>query len=301
MNDKKQNTENTLKDQHKVDFNSKENSVSLNDQTPNRKRKLSDNYLKLRLHEIEEINIELEKRIKEEKKKLSEVISTNAKFISIVAHDLRNPFNSIIGVLDLLGDNFNEFSQAELEDLIHLASNSAINTLQLLEDLLAWSTSQNKKKSINPVKINLNELVTNEFENFHASSNQKQILLEQSIDSDLYLTADLQMVKVILRNLISNAIKYSNPGGVIFISAKESGQFVEIWVKDNGTGMSKNTLKKLFKADEFYSMTGTNNEQGSGFGLLFCKEFIEMHGEKIWVESEPAKGSTFRLTLPHYI
>lgn len=265
------------------------------------KKGTSESQLLLRLAKMEEINVQLENRVDEDTKKLDEVISTNAKFLSIVAHDLRNPFNSIMGVLDILGDNFNECSKAELENLIHMASSSAENTLKLLEDLLAWSISQNKEKSINPVKIDLNEIITDEFESFSVSAAQKKISMEHSIDPNLFLTADLQMVKVIFRNLISNTIKYSNTGGVIFISAKEGSQFVEIWVKDNGIGMSQNTLRKLFKADEFHSMTGTNNEHGTGFGLLFCKEFIEMHGGKIWAESETNKGTTFKFTLPHYI
>ncbi|HZL12067.1 MAG TPA: HAMP domain-containing sensor histidine kinase [Prolixibacteraceae bacterium] len=250
---------------------------------------------------MEEINVQLMNRVDKDANKLSEVISTNAKFLSIVAHDLRSPFNSIIGVLDILGDSFDEFSKAELEKLIHMASASAINTFQLLEDLLAWSTSQNKEKSINPVKIDLNEIITSEFESFSVSSARKQLSLEHSIHPKLFLTADIQMVKVIFRNLISNAIKYSNAGGVIFISAKEGSQFVEIWVKDHGIGISQKTKEKLFKADEFHSTTGTAKEQGTGFGLLFCKEFIEMHGGKIWVESETGKGSVFKFTLPHYI
>jgi signal transduction histidine kinase len=301
MNNKKSTIKNNLKDQNRVDFKSSEDSGSINHETPTRISKLPENYLKLQLHEMEEINVQLKNRVDEDTIKLSEVISTNAKFLSIVAHDLRNPFNSIIGVLDLLGDNFNDFSKPELEDLIQMASNSATNKLKLLEDLMTWSISQSKEKKINPVKIDLNELITSEFESFSISASHKQLSLEHSIDPNLYLTADLQMVKVIIRNLISNGIKYSNTGGVIFISATEGKQFVEIWVKDNGIGMSQNTLKKLFKADEFHSTVGTFNEQGTGFGLLFCKEFVEMHGGKIWVESEVDKGTVFKFTLPHYI
>lgn len=301
MNQKKSPEKNNLKVKDKVGLNDRENSVFMNQQTPVSKVQLPENSLKVRLHEIEEVNVQLKNRVDEDTKKLSEVISTNAKFLSIIAHDLRNPFNSIIGVLDLLSNNFNDFNKDELEELIHLASSSASNTLKLLEDLLKWTISQSKGKSINPVKIDLNKIVTDEFEIFNISAARKQLSLEHSIDPKLFLTADIQMVKAILRNLISNAIKYSNAGGVIFISAIEGKRFVEIWVKDNGIGISQNAQKKLFKAEEFHSTIGTSNEQGTGFGLLFCKEFIEMHGGKIWVESETGSGSVFKFTLPHYI
>ena len=298
MNIKKSSEKKNLSDKNKPDIKNRESSILMNQQG---KIKSPEDSLKVRLHEIEEVNVQLKNRLDEDTKKLSEVISTNAKFLSIIAHDLRNPFNSIIGILDLLSDNFNKFSNAELEELIHLASSSASNTLKLLEDLLTWSISQSKEKSINPVKIDLNKIITNEFENFRLSATQKQLSLEHSVDPNLYLTADLQMVKVILRNLISNAMKYSFKGGVIFISATEGHKFVEIWVKDNGIGISQNTQKKLFMAEEFHSTIGTSNEQGTGFGLLFCKEFVELHGGKIWVESELGKGSVFKFTLPHYI
>ncbi len=261
----------------------------------------SESQLLEQLAKMEEIKVQLENRVKEDTKKLNEVISTNAKFLSIVAHDLRNPFNSIIGVLDILSRNLSEFSIAELENLIQLATSSATNTLNLLDNLLAWSIIQNKQKSFNPEKINLRELVINELKNFNLLAAKKQIKMDHSITDGLYITADIQMVKTIFRNLIGNAIKYSKTGGVIFISAEEGKQFVEIAVRDDGIGMSKKTKEKLFKIDEFKSMLGTNNEQGTGLGLLFCQEFIETHGGKIRVESEQGRGSKFRFTLPHYI
>ncbi len=261
----------------------------------------SESKLLLRLSEVEEINVQLEGLIEEDKKKISEVVASNAKFLSIVAHDLRNPFTTTIGVLDLLKDHLNDFDKTEIQRLVDMAAISSARALNLLDNLLAWSILQNKQKSFNPEKINLRELISNEFESFNLSAAQKQITMDHSIAPGLHVTADIQMVKTIFRNLIGNAIKYSNSGGVIFISATEGKQFIEIEVRDNGIGMSQKTKEKLFKIDEFHSMTGTNNEQGTGLGLLFCKEFIETHGGKIQVESEPGKGSKFRFTLPHYI
>lgn len=263
--------------------------------------KTQETQLLLRLQKMEEINAQLESLVDENRKKLNEVVATNAKFLSLVAHDLRNPFNSIIGILDLLDESFDDYSKTEIKKLIKIANNSAIRTLSLLDNLLQWSVSQNAEKSFNPVKINLRELIINEFESFNASASQKQITMDHSVDFNLHVTADLQMAKTIFRNLISNAIKYTKPSGSIFISTKEGKRFVEIEVQDDGVGISENTQKKLFKIDEFHSTLGTNNEQGTGLGLLFCKEFVGLHGGKIWTESQPGKGSKFKFTLPHYI
>jgi signal transduction histidine kinase len=253
------------------------------------------------LQKMEERNIRLEELVEEERKKLSEAIAVNAKFLNIVAHDLRDPFSTTIIILDLLKENFDGRNNIEYEQLINEASDSAINGLKLLENLLAWSRTQNAEKNFNPVKINLHDLVINEMKHFNTSAALKQIRIDQSIASDMYVTADSDMVKTIFRNLISNAIKYTNTGGNIHITANESKKFVKIEVADNGIGMTQQKKEKLFKVDEFYSAPGTNNERGTGLGLLFCKEFIDLHGGKILVESEPGKGSTFTFTLPHYI
>jgi len=265
------------------------------------KEKKFENQLLLRLLKLEEINAQLENLVENGTKKLIEANETNSRFLSLVAHDLRNPFCTTIGILDLLKDNLKNYDEIEIKNLINVAYNSAIRTFNLLDNLLTWSISQNKDKTFNPVKTNLRELIINEFDSFNASAVQKQITMDHSVASNLYVSVDIQMVKTIFRNLISNAIKYLNTGGNIFISATEGNQSVEIEVADNGIGMSAKTRKRLFKIDEFHSTLGTNNEQGTGLGLLFCKEFIDIHGGKIWVESEPGKGSKFKFTLPHYI
>jgi len=265
------------------------------------KETIGEPQLLLRLQKMEEINAQLNDLVKDDKIKLADVVSTNAKFLSLIAHDLRNPFNAIIGILDLLEEGFDDYSKTEIQKLISIANNSAIRTLSLLDNLLAWSVSQNTEKNFNPIKINLRELIINEFESFNSSAAQKQISMDHSVIPNLYVTADLQMVKTIFRNLISNAIKFSKTGGIILIRATEGKQFVEIEVQDNGIGISEKTQKKLFKIEEFRSTSGTNNEQGTGLGLMFCKEFVGRHGGKIWIESEPEKGSKFKFTLPHYI
>jgi signal transduction histidine kinase len=257
--------------------------------------------LRLRLQEMEELNANLEKLIEQRTAKLAEIVSTNAKFLSIIAHDLRNPFSSILGILGIIKLSIKDKKIGEIEEYIDMAYNSANNTLILLDNLLVWAVSQNKEKNFNPVKINLYELLGEEIESLNTSAKQKQIALNHSIEPNLNVTADLQMVKTILRNLISNAIKFTNINGEISINALEKQQFVEVAVKDDGIGVSYEAQKNLFRIDLFHSTPGTNNERGTGLGLLLCKEFVELHGGSIWIESEPGKGSRFAFTLPHYI
>jgi signal transduction histidine kinase len=261
----------------------------------------NENNLRLRIEDLEQINAGLELVIEQRTSKLLEIVSTNAKFLSIIAHDLRSPFSSIIGILELLKMSLNEFKKNEVEEYINIVYNSANNTLTLLDNLLIWAVSQNKEKNFNPVKINLYELLREEIESLRTLAGQKQVSLSHTIEPGLNVTADLQMVKTILRNLINNAIKYTNINGEISVDAREKKQFVEVTVKDNGIGISVENQRKLFKIDAFHSTPGTHNEKGTGLGLLLCKEFIELHGGNMRIESEAGKGSRFSFTLPHYI
>jgi signal transduction histidine kinase len=262
---------------------------------------LSEKQLLIRIHEIEELNTSLELLVEQRTNKLIEIVSTNGKFLSIIAHDLRSPFSSILGILELLKMSLNEFNKSQIEEYIDMVYNSANNTLILLDNLLVWAVSQNKEHNFKPVKINLYELLREEIENLKTLASQKQIAISHTIKPGLNVTADLQMVKTILRNLINNAIKYTNINGEITINASELKQFVEVTVKDNGIGISADNKKKLFKIDTFHSTPGTHDEKGTGLGLLLCKEFVELHGGNIRIESEAGKGSRFAFTLPHYL
>ena len=261
----------------------------------------TENHLLLRLQEMEELNAYLEKLVEKSTRKLNDSVATNTKFLTVIAHDLRSPVSSILSVMELIKVSLNYNKLNEIDNFINIAYKSANTTLSLLDDLMEWAISQTTEKSFNPVKINLHWLVNQEIENIDASAKQKHILLNHYIEHDLNVAADLQMVKTILRNLISNSVKYTKTGGEITISASESNQFVEITVKDNGIGISQETQGNLFKIDEVHSTTGTNNEKGTGLGLLLCKEFVEIHGGNIRIESEPGNGCEFKFTLPHYI
>ena len=261
-----------------------------------------ENSYLLQIQEMNIINAQLEKQVEQRTKKLTEVVAKNIKFISIIAHDLKNPFTSILIALEILKEKLGHNNIDDIDEYISIASDSANRTLILLESLLTWASSQNIEKSFNPVKINVHDMLNEEINNINNWAKQKQILLIHSFkDNLLHVCADLQMVKTVLRNLISNAIKYTNPGGEITIYVTEREKLIEIAIKDNGIGMSPEAQKKLFKIDSFQSTAGTNNEKGSGLGLILCQEFIELHGGSIWIESESGKGCEFKFTLPHYI
>ena len=291
-----------LKTPKKKVYSNKESLKSLNLSVPlPRTGAVTEKQLLLRLREMEEINTGLELLVEQRTNKLVEIISTNGKFLSIIAHDLRSPFSSIIGILELLKMSLKEFNKNEIEEYVDIVYKSANNTLVLLDNLLVWAVSQNKEKNFKPVKINLYELLREEIENLKTLADQKQITLSHLIKPEVNVTADLQMVKTILRNLISNAIKYTNVNGEIVINACELKKFVEVTVKDNGIGISDENKRKLFKIDAIHSTPGTQDEKGTGLGLLLCKEFVELHGGNIRIESEAGKGSKFAFTLPHYI
>jgi signal transduction histidine kinase len=302
MNSEQLNHTNSLKLSNKRVHSNDKSSKSLeNSAAGSKSRSFSEKKLLLRLLEMEELNASLELLVKQRTNKLVEIVSTNGKFLSIIAHDLRSPFSSIIGILELLKLSLKEFNKDEIEEYVDIVYNSANNTLILLDNLLVWAVSQNKEKNFKPVKINLYDLLIEEIESLKTLASQKQITLKHLINPNLNVAADLQMVKTILRNLISNAIKFTNINGEIIVDATELKQYVEVEVKDNGIGISAENQKKLFQIDAFHSTPGTHDERGTGLGLLLCKEFVELHGGNILIESEAGKGSRFAFTLPHYL
>ncbi len=173
-----------------------------------------------------------------------------------------------------------------------------VNTHKLLDNLLIWALSQQGKIDFNPERINLHLLADETSDLLMQSTKNKSIKLLNQIPESIFIDADKDMLSTIIRNLISNAVKFTSRGGEITIKAENKQQFTEITVKDNGIGISKKTQSKLFDISENTSTEGTDNEEGTGLGLILCKEFTEKHGGKIWVESEIGKGSSFSFTVP---
>lgn len=236
-------------------------------------------------------------------KNLAEANQTKDKFFSIIAHDLKSPFNAMLGFSDLLNEKFEKFDTEKQKKFIGLINTNIQNTYKLLENLLLWSSAQRGTIDFNPEKMNL-FLISNEtIELLRHSAENKSITLINKIDEDICIDADKNMFSIIIRNLISNAIKYTPKDGRITIKSEvpthyKQQQFVKISVTDTGVGIQKEIQSKLFDIGENTSTKGTENENGTGLGLILCKEFVEKHNGKIWVESEVGKGSEFTFLIP---
>lgn len=229
---------------------------------------------------------------------LKELNATKDKFFSIIAHDLKGPFSNILGLSRLLRDAYNDNDKDVANELVHHLNSTVENTHDLLITLLDWASIQRGKMPFNPIMINLNEIVTESLIPFGTSAKAKNITLNSNVSKNALVFADLNMLSTILRNLISNAIKFTPTGGSIKVSVKQTGDKVEVCVADTGVGMDSSVVKKMFKINEVQSTLGTKGEQGTGLGLILCKEFVEKNGGEISIVSEKGKGSEFRFTLP---
>jgi len=186
----------------------------------------------------------------------------------------------------------------KIERFLKLIFTSSINGNKLLENLLQWSRSQTGRIAYDPVNLNLSTIIQEVINLLDGDALHKNISLQPIIDHSLTVLADENMVKTILRNLISNAIKFTPNNGSIFIKTTSMQNEVEVTIEDTGVGIPTDTLPRLFQIDKAITTKGTAQEQGTGLGLLLCKEFIEKHNGKIWIESEVGKGSKFRFTVP---
>lgn len=233
--------------------------------------------------------------------KNTELLKLNADkdiFMSILGHDLITPFNSILGYLDLLANNLRKYEIDKIERQLTIVNNSALRAFYLLEDILTWARSQSGKLPFEPSEFYFNISCNKVVEILKPNANIKNITINIVETERITVFADINMLNTILRNLISNAIKFTNNGGNISIYAQQNSSGVTISVSDNGIGIAPEILSKLFDITQMYSSKGTANEKGTGFGVLLCKEFVEKHSGKIWVESELGKGSVFKFTLP---
>ena len=230
--------------------------------------------------------------------RLRELNATKDKFFSIIAHDLKNPFNDLMGFTQLLALNIDKYEKSKIEQFVQIIHQSSRLAYNLLENLLDWSRAQTGTLKFNPEKVNINKLVAENIELLESTAQNKNIKIYSELSNDLFAIADKNMVRTIIRNLISNAIKYTNQGGIIKIQSYIGKDYCELSIADNGIGISSENIDKLFKIDESFSTIGTEREKGTGLGLILCKEFVEKNGGELWVKSQPNKGSTFSFTLP---
>ncbi len=251
-----------------------------------------------RVRQLKKQKILLEKSVAAKTAELNELNASKDKFFSIIAHDLKNPFNTIIGFSEMMKESIRLNDSATFYEYTEMINTSAVQTLRLLENLLEWANSQRGKISFTPVHFNLRELVKDEFTMIEDMAAGKNIELKSFIGDTLTIVADKNMVRTILRNLITNAVKFTHRNGTVEVNAKTNKSHLEISVSDNGIGMSEETIAKLFRIDANLSTRGTENERGTGLGLFLCKEFVEKHKGRIWVESVEGKGSTFKINFP---
>jgi len=274
----------------------------------------SENNLLGSLHIARDITTqkESEARLMKYNTELKDLNQSKDKFFSIVAHDLRSPFQGMLGFTDLILDELESLSKNEIKEYLQKVRDSSYSTFTLLENLLNWSRMQTGRMPYKPSDFSLNEVVEGILGLLDSNAQNKNIRLANNLETDYTAYADRQMLHSILLNLTTNAIKFTYPGGQVSIDAKikhicedmyedESiceQKLLEISVSDTGTGMPPEVMDKIFKIDDHFSQAGTANEQGAGLGLILVKEMTEKHGGILTIRSEVGRGSVFTFTIP---
>ncbi len=238
------------------------------------------------------------KEITQSNIKLNELMATKNTIFRILAHDLRGMISNMVQFSDLLQDEFSSKTEAEKLKYISIIKHSSYNSFSLLNNLLQWASFQTDTISFNPEKICIYHLIDENINILRSNIESKNITIKNDISSNIYITGDRNMIDTIIRNILSNAIKFSFKEGCISLFCKENNGYFDISIMDTGIGMDEQTIMNLFKVNETKSRTGTTNEKGSGIGLIICKYFIDKHNGKIHVSSQENKGSKFTVSLP---
>ncbi|MCK5822546.1 MAG: PAS domain S-box protein [Bacteroidales bacterium] len=239
-----------------------------------------------------------EEQIQKQRDELQKANITKDKFFSIIAHDLRSPFATFVSLTNVIYQNFENFTQEKLKRIVFDLHNSAEKTFNLLENLLDWSRSQKGEIKFHPKKTEINTLINENIELFQNLSNNKNIIVSAIMPDNTYAFFDEDMIRTVIRNLLSNALKFTPPKGKIEVKVSEFEENVEVSVSDNGIGIEKEDLMKIFRIDFHHTTLGTDDEKGTGLGLILCKEFVEKNKGTINIKSQVGKGSTFTFTLP---
>lgn len=240
-----------------------------------------------------------EEENRKKNEELKELNDSKDKFFSIIAHDLRSPFQGLLGISKLLVEEFDTIDKTDFKELVFSLNEGLQTQYKFLDDLLNWSRIQSGRMIIEPAYLNLTTELQKVLRLFESTINNKKIDLAFNINSNQKIFADDDMLALLLRNLISNAIKFTYSGGIIEVTAFEEDDMVLVVISDSGVGIKQENIPKLFRFDVQFSTHGTNKESGNGLGLVLCKEIVEKHGGQIWVESEINKGSKFIFTLPN--
>lgn len=239
-----------------------------------------------------------EQALIESEKKLREANATKDKFFSIISHDMKNPFTTLLGFTEMLTDDYDEFDDAERKSFIEEMRNVSRYSYKLLENLLKWAKLQMGKLDFKPQELNLSASVNEAIMNLSEEAKLKGVDLINNINKEININADIMMINTVIQNLFSNAIKFSNSGSRAEISAEEKNGFAEVIIKDYGIGIKEEDLSKLFRIDIHYVEIGSAKEKGTGLGLILCKDFIEKHGGQISIESSLGNGAMVKFTIP---
>ncbi|NOU16436.1 MAG: PAS domain-containing sensor histidine kinase [Bacteroidales bacterium] len=272
--------------------------ITVTDVTDITKKLEEQNTLYRQAQEEIRIRKQIQKKLRESEKNLKELVLTKDKFFSIIAHDLINPFNALLGLSNILISGCEEKDYEKVEECSNLINISTESVYALLINLLDWSRLQLGKFQLNPEQFKVEESIDNIISQLISSADGKEITIIKYVQPSLTIFADRNMFSTVIRNLLSNAIKFSFRKGKIEINASIVNKDMIVAISDTGIGMTQDDIKHLFKIDSNASSPGTEKERGTGLGLILCKEFIDQHKGKIWVESEIGKGSTFCFSLP---
>jgi two-component system sensor histidine kinase/response regulator len=250
--------------------------------------------LSQKVEELKQANTKLDQKVEEFK----QANATKDKFLSIIAHDLKTPFNALLNLSSLLANNDTQLSAEKRKKLSQLILQTSDSGYHLLENLLDLSRSQTGRIQVTPATLDLKEIVEHNIELVGGNAKAKHINICSSIGDITSVVADGNMLDTVIRNLLTNAIKFTPTNGKVEISAKTEGHEVEISISDTGVGIKPEDMDKLFRMDVSFTTYGTAQEKGSGLGLILCQEFVEKNGGTIGVESQEGKGSRFYIRLP---
>ena len=238
------------------------------------------------------------KILESQKEQLIELNNTKDKFFSIISHDLKSPFNAILGFSNLLLKEYKSLNDDERVDIIQHVSTSAESAFKLLDNLLTWAKSQSGSIKYSPNTFDFNQSIAETVDDLQGQATEKEIQIFNEVAEHTEVFGDKNMLSMVLRNLISNALKFTNNGGEVRVGSEYCEGKMLVSVSDTGIGIAEENLARLFKISENVTTIGTNNEKGTGLGLILCKEFIEQHGGSIWAEREVGKGTTFYFSIP---
>ena len=282
--------------------------IRLRERNLTREKRILEEKIRERTAEIAQKNISLEEQkeeiitsnevLRKQKDELNELNAMKDTFFSILAHDLKNPFSSLYSLSELVVDNYDHMDEEEKMTLLKKINKSSELIYNLLNNLLTWSRSQRGDIDYSPEKLILSNLVDVNINLHKVHAEKKGVRFTSAVSNELLAYGDREMINTILRNLINNAVKYSQEGGGIEVRVNEKGEFLEVIVSDEGIGISEENAEKIFRIDTKYKSPGTSGETGTGLGLILCKDFAEKNRGRIWCESQEGSGTKFYFTIP---